>query len=65
MAQKHEIELFISEEGEVKLQVKGIKGSGCLKLADKLAEQLGVLTEKNYTCEYYEKPITQNGTYVC
>ena len=60
MANKHEIELFISEDGELKVHIKGIKGSACLKVLDSLAGGLGTIKDKELTSEYYESTSTQN-----
>ncbi len=54
MAGKHEIELFISEDGELKVHIKGVKGPGCLKTLEEIADQVGQITEKSLTAEYYE-----------
>ena len=55
MAEKHELELFISEDGELKVHIKGIKGPGCVKILDNLAKELGTQKGRNLTSEYYEK----------
>jgi hypothetical protein len=62
MAEKQEIEVFISEDGEVKFHIKGIKGAKCADVAKDMAKELGNLTELNYTSEYYEKEQTTNKT---
>ncbi len=59
MPNSHEIELFISEDGELKVHIKGMKGPGCLKVLDSLAKEVGYLKGKELTGEYYEKPQTQ------
>jgi len=60
MADKHEIELFISDDGELKVHIKGIKGPGCVKVLENLTKETGgQLTEKELTSEYYE---TQKNT---
>lgn len=55
MATKQEIEIVISPDGQVKLEVKGIKGPGCVPEAKKLAEALGEIKSQEPTHEYYEK----------
>jgi len=60
MPNSHEIELFISEDGEIKVHIKGMKGPGCLKVLDSLAKDVGEVKNKELTGEYYEKPLTQN-----
>jgi hypothetical protein len=54
MATKQEIELFISDDGELKVHIKGIKGPGCLKVLDSLVKEMGIEKERKLTSEYYE-----------
>ena len=54
MAGKQEVELFISEEGELKVHIKGIKGPGCLKVLESLAKEIGSEKGRTLTSEYYE-----------
>lgn len=53
MAQ-HEVEITISKDGEVRVQVKGIKGKGCLGYAEWLTEVVGKVKDQKLTSEYYE-----------
>ena len=55
MPDKHELELFISEEGELKVHIKGIKGPACLKIFENIAKKIGEEKERSLTSEYYEK----------
>jgi len=55
MAEKEEIAILISEEGEVEFLVKGIKGIQCRKLGEELARAIGVIKKLELTSEYYEK----------
>lgn len=57
MAASHEIEVFISDTGELKIHIKGIKGPGCLKTLDTLAKDTGKIKDKKLTSEYYEKSV--------
>ncbi len=57
MAHKQEIELFISDDGELKVHIKGVKGPGCMKVLDSLAKETGELKNTQLTGEYYEKPL--------
>ena len=59
MLNSHEIELFISEDGELKVHIKGMKVRGCLRFLDSLVKGVGYLKDKELTGEYYEKPQTQ------
>jgi hypothetical protein len=60
MPGKHEIELFISEEGELKVHIKGIKGPGCTKILESLAKEIGIEKDRELTSEYYETDKTNN-----
>jgi hypothetical protein len=60
MADKQEIELFISEEGELKLHIKGIPGPACLKTLDDLVNAVGREKERKLTNEYYQAETKQN-----
>lgn len=53
---KHEVEVTISPDGEVKVHIKGIKGKKCLDLVKFLQEEghLGKIKEQRLTSEYYE-----------
>ncbi|MGE5309272.1 MAG: DUF2997 domain-containing protein [Deltaproteobacteria bacterium] len=62
MANAQEIELFIDENGELKVHIKGIKGSGCAKVVDGLVKAMGPEKSRELTPEYYEKPQTSTGT---
>ena len=55
MAETQEIELYISDEGEVKVHIKGIKGPACLKALQALQKKVGIVQSKELTSEYYEK----------
>lgn len=59
MAQKHEIEIIIGPDGEVKLDVKGLKGPTCLTAVKKLADGLGELKSTDLKPEYYDKAQTE------
>lgn len=62
MAGKQEIEVFISEEGEIKFHIKGIKGKKCVDIAKDMGKGLGDLKELNFTSEYYENEKTTTKT---
>lgn len=53
MAQ-HEVEIIISETGEVRVHVKGAKGKACLEYAKWITEIVGKVKEQKLTSEYYE-----------
>ncbi len=54
MPAKHEIELFISDDGELKVHIKGMKGPGCVKILDSLVKEVGIEKSRQLTGEYYE-----------
>ena len=49
-----EIQVEILPNGEVKISVKGAKGSQCMELTRFLEEALGEVSERELTTEYYE-----------
>jgi len=56
MAKSQEIELFISDDGELKVHIKGMKGPGCMKVFDDISKEIGTAKKKTLYPEYYEKP---------
>ena len=60
MARKEEIEITISEDGEVELHVQGVPGSDCMKLTEDLEEALGVVLNREKTNEFYQTPVKQD-----
>ncbi len=62
MKNTQEIEVYISGDGELKIHIKGIKGPSCTKVLDELVKDIGEVTGKEATAEYYEKPQTGNTT---
>jgi len=51
---KHEVEITISKQGQVRVHVKGVKGKGCLEYAKWLTEIVGKMESQQLTSEYYE-----------
>lgn len=60
MAEKQEVELFISEDGEVKVHIKGMRGPGCVKVLDTLTGKVGTEKERHLRREYYESQVNVN-----
>ncbi|HNS32205.1 MAG TPA: DUF2997 domain-containing protein [bacterium] len=58
MKGKEELEIIITEEGEVRILVKGIKGPSCMKTAETFAGKIGNIKEMAKTMEFYQKPET-------
>ncbi len=62
MAQKHEIQIEIGDNGEISFLVKGLKGKACLEVTKDLEEALGIVKNREMTSEYYQqevKPTTE------
>lgn len=58
MPQKHDLEIIISPDGQLKVEVKGMKGPACLASLKALADKVGTMTSHDLHAEYYEKPST-------
>ena len=50
------IRVRIKEDGTVSMEVEGIKGESCLAATADLEEALGVVTKRDKTKEYHERP---------
>jgi hypothetical protein len=61
MAQKHEIQIDIDDNGNVSFQVKGVKGKKCLEITKELEAALGIVKTQEKTAEFYQTE-TQAGT---
>ena len=58
MSQRKELEITISPDGEVSVQVKCIKGASCVDETKFLEEALGdTIESRELTSEYYEQPV--------
>ena len=56
MPVKQEIEVIISPEGEVKIEVRGMHGPGCVPEVERVAQALGEVKSHERKPEYYLKP---------
>ena len=57
MAERKELEITITPEGEVQVRVKCIKGQSCVDETRFLEEALGdTIESRELTDEYYEQP---------
>ncbi len=54
MSKKQELEISISETGEVTVNVIGAKGKSCLDLTKDLEESLGTVTAREEKASFYE-----------
>jgi hypothetical protein len=57
---KHELEITIGPGGEVKIQVRGISGGGCLEAARFLEDALGGLALRELTPDFYRTEATEH-----
>ena len=63
MADKHEIDITIDDDGNVTFMVKGVKGKKCLEITKDLEEALGIVRSREKTQEFYQTE-TQAGTHI-
>lgn len=54
--QEERIKVNISNDGEVTLDVEGVKGKQCLDLTKGLEEALGIVTKRDAKREMHERP---------
>jgi hypothetical protein len=62
VADRIEIELLFTPDGEVRLQTRGLKGKDCLTETEALEKALGTVTERQKTSEFYQQPAATKGT---
>lgn len=53
---EEKIRVKISKDGNVNLEVDGVKGEGCIALTEELEEELGIVTQRTKKREYHERP---------
>lgn len=58
MAQRREIQFSIDENGEVSIQVLGVKGAACEKLTHEMEVALGIVKARQHTSEYWQSAET-------
>lgn len=54
-----DIEIRIGPDGDVTVDVRGVKGPGCVDLTRFLEEALGDVTERTFTQEYRQRETEQ------
>lgn len=62
MADKIEIELLFTPDGEVRLKTRGLKGKSCMEETESLERAIGTVKEREKTSEYYQQPTAVKGT---
>ena len=55
MATHRDILISIGPDGEVQIQVEGVAGKDCVDLTRSLEEELGDVTDRQFTREYYQE----------
>mmetsp|Transcript_10173 Transcript_10173/g.18317 ORF Transcript_10173/g.18317 Transcript_10173/m.18317 type:complete len:105 (+) Transcript_10173:366-680(+) len=63
-SRNEEIEVIISQEGDVQLVVRGVKGEECIKLTEEIQEALGIVVSQEKTSEFYQKNFNTNITQI-
>ena len=53
MAQKNELDIFISRDGKVVIDVDGVRGPSCLEITKTLEESLGQVTEREKKAAFH------------
>jgi hypothetical protein len=55
MATKQELNITISKDGKVQIKVNGVDGPKCLELTKDLEQELGIVTSREKTSEFYKE----------
>ena len=55
--QKTEIKITIDKQGNISYKVKGLKGKDCIKSTEFLDKELGEVTSREHTREYFENKV--------
>lgn len=55
MANRREIQFTIDDNGEVSIQVIGVKGAECERITREIELALGVVSSRQHTSEYYQE----------
>lgn len=53
MADRHELNIIISETGDVQIEVSGVKGPQCLKITEDIENALGEIISREKKSEFY------------
>lgn len=55
---RRELEITITPEGDVQVITHGFKGEECLEAVKPFEGEVGLVTKRELTSEYYEQPTT-------
>jgi hypothetical protein len=64
MSEKQELEIAISDTGEVTINVLGSKGKKCIDMTKELEDSLGVVTNFEKKPEFYEQETSGSDTVI-
>jgi hypothetical protein len=62
VADKIEIELLFTPDGEVRVKTRGLKGKTCMDETESLERAVGTVKEREKTSEFYQQPTVTKGT---
>jgi Protein of unknown function (DUF2997) len=62
VAEKIEIELHFTPDGQVRLETRGLKGKTCVTETEALEKALGRVEARTKTSEYYQQAAAVKGT---
>jgi hypothetical protein len=62
VADRIEIELLFSPDGQVRLETRGLKGQTCVTETEALERVLGRVERRTRTSEYHQQPAATKGT---
>lgn len=55
MATRKDIIFTIDDDGEVTIKVEGAPGADCTDLTKSIEEALGIVSDRQFTSEYYQQ----------
>lgn len=59
MNEVHEVEIIIQPDGQLKVEIQGVKGNTCLDITKELEQLLGNdIIDRNFTDEYNQQSDT-------
>ena len=62
MAVKQEMTVTIGADGNVQIAVNGVKGKSCIEFTKWLEDELGMVTARTNTSEYYQTELDTRKT---
>jgi hypothetical protein len=62
VADKIEIELLFTPDGEVRIETRGLKGKTCMDETEALERAVGTVKEREKTSEFYQQPAAAKGS---